>query len=46
MVHGEKGEIIDTTIINEEPPKPRPYIKKPTIRLIYCRPFTLEKPVI
>ncbi|XP_050304868.1 histone H2A deubiquitinase MYSM1-like isoform X2 [Anthonomus grandis grandis] len=44
MVHGEKGEIIDTTIVNKEPAKPRSYIKKPSVRLIYCRPFSTEKP--
>ncbi|CAG9769488.1 unnamed protein product [Ceutorhynchus assimilis] len=38
IAHGEKGEIIDTTIVNEEPPRPRFY-KKP-IQLIHCKPFT------
>lgn len=44
LVHGAQGEIIDVTTINEEPAKQRLYIKKPTVRLIYCRPFTEEKP--
>lgn len=45
MVHGDQGEIITTTVVNEEPPKPRTYIKKPSIRLVYCRPFPPERPV-
>ncbi|KAL1494723.1 hypothetical protein ABEB36_010274 [Hypothenemus hampei] len=44
MVHGEQGQIIDTRIVNEEPIKPRLYIKKPTIRLIYCRAFPPDRP--
>lgn len=39
LTHDEKGDVINTTIVNEEPSKPKVYIKKPTIRLIYCRPF-------
>lgn len=45
MVHGDQGEVINTTVVNEEPPKPRAYIKKPLIRLVYCRPFPPERPV-
>ncbi|XP_066258110.1 histone H2A deubiquitinase MYSM1-like isoform X1 [Euwallacea similis] len=44
MVHGDQGEIVGTTIIKEPAAKPRPYLKKPTIRLIYCRPFPPERP--
>ncbi|RZC42586.1 histone H2A deubiquitinase MYSM1 [Asbolus verrucosus] len=44
LTHDEKGDVINTTIVNEEPPKPKMYIKKPTIRLIYCRPFPEGNP--
>ncbi|CAH0555880.1 unnamed protein product [Brassicogethes aeneus] len=45
LTHDENGEIINTTIVNEEPVvKQRLYIKKPMVRLIYCRPFNDEKP--
>lgn len=44
MSHDENGVIIKHTIINEDPiVKQKQYIKKPTIRLIYCRPFKDEK---
>lgn len=46
LTHDEKGEIINTTVVNEEPAvKQRSYLKKPSIRLVYCRPFTDEYPV-
>ncbi|XP_030761687.1 histone H2A deubiquitinase MYSM1-like [Sitophilus oryzae] len=44
MAHGEQGQVINTTIVNEEPAKAKTYLKKPTIRLIYCRPFTVDNP--
>lgn len=47
LTHDEKGEVIHTTVVNEELPpmhKPKLNLKKP-VRLIYCRPFTDEKPV-
>lgn len=40
LTHNESGNIIKTTVINEDPiPKQRPQIKKPIVRLIYCRAF-------
>ncbi|CAG9857500.1 unnamed protein product [Phyllotreta striolata] len=40
MSHDENGLVIKHTIINENPVvKQKQYLKKPTIRLIYCRPF-------
>ncbi|KAF7279188.1 histone H2A deubiquitinase MYSM1-like [Rhynchophorus ferrugineus] len=44
LTHGEQGQIINTTIVNEEPPRPKAYAKKPPIQLIYCRPFTPDNP--
>ncbi|KAJ8933985.1 hypothetical protein NQ318_016921 [Aromia moschata] len=44
LTHDEKGHVIKSTIINEEPVKPKSYIKKPSVRLIYCRPFSVDKP--
>ncbi|VEN42502.1 unnamed protein product [Callosobruchus maculatus] len=43
LTHDERGQIVNTTVVNEEP-KQKLYIKRPTIKLIYCRPFTVEKP--
>nr|CAI5869818.1 unnamed protein product [Callosobruchus analis] len=43
LTHDEKGQIVNTTVVNEEP-KQKLYIKRPTIKLIYCRPFPVEKP--
>ncbi|CAH1976819.1 unnamed protein product [Acanthoscelides obtectus] len=43
LTHDEKGQIVNTTVVNEEP-KQKLYIKRPVIKLIYCRPFTAEKP--
>nr|CAH7745472.1 unnamed protein product [Callosobruchus chinensis] len=43
LTHDEKGQIVNTTIVNEEP-KQKLYIKRPSIKLIYCRPFSEEKP--
>ncbi|CAH1171169.1 unnamed protein product [Phaedon cochleariae] len=43
LSHGENGQIIKNTVINEEPSsKQKVYIRKPTVRLIYCRPFNEE----
>ncbi|XP_017778225.1 PREDICTED: histone H2A deubiquitinase MYSM1-like [Nicrophorus vespilloides] len=43
LTHDERGDIINTTVVNEEPAtKQRTYIKKPQIRLIYCRAFNDE----
>jgi protein MYSM1 len=44
LTHDEKGHVINTTIVTEEPVKPKTYIKKPIIRLIYCRPFPEKCP--
>ncbi|XP_063923826.1 histone H2A deubiquitinase MYSM1-like isoform X2 [Zophobas morio] len=44
LTHDEKGDVINTTIVSEEPPKPKIYVKKPSIRLIYCRPFPEGNP--
>ncbi|EFA09787.2 Histone H2A deubiquitinase MYSM1-like Protein [Tribolium castaneum] len=43
LTHDEKGDVINTTIVNEEPAKPKLSIKRPTIRLIYCRNFPEQK---
>lgn len=47
ITHNEKGDIINTTVINEDPvpQKVRAYVKKPVIKLVYCRPFTDQNPV-
>ncbi|CAG9836566.1 unnamed protein product [Diabrotica balteata] len=43
MSHDEHGHVIKHTVINEDPiAKPKAYIKKPPVRLIYCRPFKDE----
>ncbi|XP_044271707.1 deubiquitinase MYSM1-like [Tribolium madens] len=44
LTHDEKGDVINTTIVNEEPVKPKMSIKRPTIRLIYCRNFPEGSP--
>lgn len=38
MTHDEKGEVINTVVV-DEPPAKRNYIKRPTIKLMYCKPF-------
>ncbi|KAG5888703.1 hypothetical protein JTB14_035768 [Gonioctena quinquepunctata] len=41
LSHDEQGNVIKHTVIHQEPiVTHRLYVKKPTIRLIYCRPFT------
>lgn len=46
MTHGESGEVINTTVVSEEPaPKQRVNNKKNGVKLIYCRSFTPEYPV-
>nr|XP_022900726.1 histone H2A deubiquitinase MYSM1-like [Onthophagus taurus] len=44
LQHDDKGEVINTTVVNEDPIQKKHYIKKPIIRLIYCRPFTENNP--
>ncbi|KAK4875298.1 hypothetical protein RN001_011720 [Aquatica leii] len=45
LTHNENGDVINTTVVNEEPVvKQRPYLKNPSIRLIYCKAFTEEQP--
>ncbi|KAJ8920247.1 hypothetical protein NQ315_011908 [Exocentrus adspersus] len=43
LTHDESGHVINTTVVNEEP-KQRSYIKKPSVRLVTCRPFTPDNP--
>lgn len=45
MTHGEQGEIINTLVVNETPAVKRTCIKKPAVKLIYCRPFPEDDPV-
>ncbi|XP_074029524.1 deubiquitinase MYSM1 [Leptinotarsa decemlineata] len=43
LSHDEHGHVIKHTVVNQEPAmKNKQYVKKPIIRLIYCRPFTEE----
>ncbi|KAK5644658.1 hypothetical protein RI129_005958 [Pyrocoelia pectoralis] len=45
LTHNENGDVINTTIVSEEPVlKQKSYIKTPTIKLIYCKAFTEEYP--
>ncbi|KAB0794309.1 hypothetical protein PPYR_11148 [Photinus pyralis] len=45
LTHNENGDVINTTIVSEEPVvKQRTYVKTPTIRLIYCKAFSEESP--
>ncbi|XP_057658958.1 histone H2A deubiquitinase MYSM1-like [Diorhabda carinulata] len=44
MSHDEQGRVIKHTIVNEnQVVKAKPCIRKPIIRLVYCRPFKNNK---
>ncbi|KAF5276270.1 hypothetical protein FQA39_LY06619 [Lamprigera yunnana] len=45
LTHNENGDVINTTIVNEEPVvKQKHCIRNPTIKLIYCKAFTADQP--
>ncbi|KAF5305231.1 hypothetical protein FQR65_LT07770 [Abscondita terminalis] len=45
LTHNENGDVINTTVVSEEPVvKQRPHLKNPSIRLIYCKAFNDEHP--
>ncbi|GJQ75910.1 hypothetical protein Trydic_g17970 [Trypoxylus dichotomus] len=42
LQHSETGDIINTTVVNEDPIIKKAYVKKPIIRLVYCKSFNEE----